>query len=280
MSLTGFWPATTIWTGIVMIELLQYEFMQNALWAAFFASIICGMMGSIVVVRRQVIVAGGIAHAAYGGVGLAFFLKISPSLGAMGFSLVMAFLIAWVTWRRPWRADSIIGVLWAVGMAAGVIFIDLTPGYAQDLMSYLFGSILSVSRVDLISMAGLIFLSLLLGIPYHREFLAFVYDTDFAKTRGVNVALMHYVTVILISMVVVLLIRVVGLILVIALLTIPPSIAEGWSRSLFSMMAAAFILSLIFSVAGLWLAVFFNLTAGAMIILVAAAGYALSLLRK
>ena len=109
--------------------------------------------------------------------------------------------------------------LWAVGMAAGVIFIDLTPGYAQDLMSYLFGSILSVSRVDLISMAGLIFLSLLLGIPYHREFLAFVYDTDFAKTRGVNVALMHYVTVILISMAVVFIRG--RPILVIALLTIP-----------------------------------------------------------
>ncbi|MDD2207657.1 MAG: metal ABC transporter permease [Aminobacterium sp.] len=263
-----------------MINLLQYEFMQNAFLAAFLASILCGMMGSLVVVRKHVIVAGGIAHGAYGGVGLAFFLGVSPIFGTMVFSLVLSLLIAWITWQKPERADSIIGVLWAVGMAIGVICIDLTPGYGADLMSYLFGSILTVSKGDLFAMLGVILLSFALGFLYHKELLAFAYDPDFAKTRGVPVAFLHYVVIILISMTVVLLIRVVGLILVIALLTIPPSIAERWSHSLYSMMGRAFLLSLFFSFVGLWLSALLNVTAGATIILVSAIGYALSLLLK
>jgi len=261
-----------------MIDMLQFEFMKNAFGAALLASVLCGMMGTLVVVRRQVIIAGGVAHAAYGGVGLAFFLGISPRLGAIGFSLVMALIMAWVTLHKPSRSDSIIGVLWAVGMAAGVIFIDITPGYGSDLMSYLFGSILTVSRGDLWSMGSLVAISLLLGIPFHREILAFAYEPEVAKTRGVPVVLLHFVTIILISVAVVLLIRVVGLILVIALLTIPPSIAEQWAHSLFSMMGIAFVLSLLFSTIGLWLSFRFNVTAGAVIICVAAVGYVLAFL--
>ncbi len=161
------------------------------------------------------------AHAAYGGVGLALFLGFSPRLGAVGFSLALALLMAWVMLKKASRADAIIGVIWAAGMAAGIIFADLTPGYGSDLMSYLFGSILTVAREDLLLMAGLLAVTLFVGMLWSREIAAFSYDEDFARTRGVPVTLLHFVVVVLISVAVVLIIRVVGLILVIALLTIP-----------------------------------------------------------
>ncbi len=261
-----------------MIELLQFEFMRNALWAALLCSGLCGILGTMVVVKRYVILAGGVAHAAYGGVGIALYLGISPQLGAVGFSLALSLLMAHVMLKREARADAIIGVLWAAGMAAGVIFADLTPGYGADLMSYLFGSILTVARPDLFMMAGLLAATLVLGIVWRRQIAAFSFDEDFARTRGVPVTLLHFGVVVLLSMAVVLIIRIVGLILVIALLTIPPSVAEKFSRSLWSMMGISCVLSALFSIAGLAFAVRFNLTAGAVIIAVASAVYLVSLL--
>jgi len=260
---------TTITAGsrAAMTDLLQFEFMRNALWAALLCSGLCGILGTMVVVKRYVILAGGVAHAAYGGVGLALFLGFSPRLGAVGFSLALALLMAWVMLKKASRADAIIGVIWAAGMAAGIIFADLTPGYGADLMSYLFGSILTVAREDLLLMAGLLAVTLFVGMLWSREIAAFSYDEDFARTRGVPI-----------SVAVVLIIRVVGLILVIALLTIPPSVAEKFSKSLWTMMGVSCVLSTLFSVGGLALAVRFNLTAGAVIILVASAVYLVSLL--
>lgn len=127
-----------------MLEALQLEFMKNAIMAGFLASIMCGMIGTFVVVNRIVFISGGIAHAAYGGVGLAFFFGFSPILGILGFSLLVSVIMAAVSLKAKQRADTIIGVLWAVGMALGVLLLDLTPGYNVDLMSYLFGSILTV----------------------------------------------------------------------------------------------------------------------------------------
>ena len=173
-----------------MIDLLQYEFMRNALWAALLTGVLCGVLGTVVVVKRYVILAGGVAHGAYGGVGLALFLGISPRVGALGFSVTSALLMAWVMLRKPSRADTIIGVLWATGMAAGILFADLTPGYGADLMSYLFGSILTVSREDLLSWEGC-WPSWRWGIPWHRELSAFSYDEDFAG-HGDSVTALHF----------------------------------------------------------------------------------------
>ena len=261
-----------------MIELLQFDFMRNALWAALLCSALCGILGTMVVVKRYVILAGGVAHAAYGGVGLALYAGISPRVGAVGFSLALALFMAWVMLKKAARADSIIGVIWASGMAAGIIFADLTPGYGSDLMSYLFGSILAVTPEDLYLMAALLAAAMSVGIPWSREIAAFSYDEDFARTRGVPVTLLHFVVVVLISVAVVLIIRIVGLILVIALLTIPPSVAEKYSRSLWTMMGISCVLSALFCISGLALAVRFNLTAGAAIILVASSVYLISLL--
>ncbi|GAB1485666.1 metal ABC transporter permease [Aminivibrio sp.] len=260
-----------------MIDLLQFEFMRNALYAALLCSALCGILGTLVVVRKYVILAGGVAHAAYGGVGLALYAGVSPRLGAIAFSLLLAFPMAWVMLKKAARADAIIGVLWAAGMAVGIIFADLTPGYGSDLMSYLFGSILTVTGEDLLLMAGLLGTSLLAGAIWHRQIAAFSYDEEFARTRGVPVTFLHFLLVILISLAVVVIIRIVGLILVIALLTIPPSVAEKYSSSLWGMMAISCALSAVFTVSGLALAVRWNLTAGAVIILVASMVYILSM---
>ena len=261
-----------------MFEALQFEFMRNALLVGLLASIACGIIGTFVVVNRIVFLSGGIAHAAYGGIGLAFFFGLPYALGTLGFALVIAMLMAAVTLKAKHRADTVIGVLWAVGMALGVILLDLKPGYNVDLMSFLFGSILTVPKSDLwlmLALDGVILLTV--GYFYH-DFLALSYDEDFAQIRGVRVRLLYFVLLALVAISVVMIIRVVGLILVIALLTIPPYIAEQYSESLLTMMLAAFLLNCFFSITGLWLSYTFNLTSGATIIMVAGICFFLALL--
>ncbi len=254
-----------------MLEALQFEFMRNALVAGLLASVICGVIGSLVVVNRIVFLSGGIAHAAYGGIGLAFFFGWPYLVGTLGFSLAAAMLMALVTLRARHRADTIIGVLWAVGMAIGVILLDLTPGYNVDLMSYLFGSILTVPTADLWQMAIVAGVDLTIVVGRYQDFLAMSYDEEFARIRGVPVRPLYLLMIAMIAVSVVVIIRVVGLILVIALLTIPPFIAEKYARSLLQMIGFAGLLSGGFTVVGLYLSYRFNLTCGATIILVAAA---------
>jgi zinc transport system permease protein len=260
-----------------MLDALQFEFMRNALMAGLLASLICGVIGTLVVVNRLVFLSGGIAHAAYGGIGLSFFLGIPYLLGTIGFSLAAAMTMAAVTLNARHRADTVIGVIWAFGMAIGIICLDLTPGYHTDLMSYLFGSILAVPRSDLLLMACVAVLNLLVVVFFYSSLLSMSYDEEFTKLRGVPVTFLFFLMVAMIAVSVVLMIRVVGLILVIALLTIPPLIAERYSRSLFGMMVFSAILSSLFTIGGLWLAFAFNLTSGATIILFAGTAFFLSL---
>ena len=259
-----------------MIEALQFEFMRNALVAGLLASIVCGMIGTLIVVNRIVFLSGGIAHAAYGGIGIAFFFGWPHMVGTIGFSLIIAMIMAVITIKTRHRADTIIGVLWAVGMALGVILLDLTPGYNVDLMSYLFGSILSVPDSDLILMAAICVLVFFIVFYYYHDLLAMSYDEEFAQLRGVPVKFLYFLLIGMTALSIVMIIRVVGLILVIALLTIPPFIAEKFSKSLFQMMGVSTALCAIFSVIGLWLSYAFNLTSGASIIMVAAAGFFMS----
>ena len=260
-----------------MIEALHFEFMRNALLAGLLTSIACGIIGTLVVVNRIVFISGGIAHAAYGGVGLAFFLGISPIIGAAGFSLLISAIMALVTLKNKQRADTIIGVLWAVGMALGIILIDLSSGYNVDLMSYLFGSILAVPASDLLLMGAVDLIVLVVVAMFYNSFLAMSFDEEFALAAGVPVKTLYFVLLAMMAFVVVMVIRVVGLILVIALLTIPPYIAERYSQSLRGMMVLSVVLSAIFSFLGLWLSYFFNLTSGATIIMVAAFFFFVSL---
>jgi zinc transport system permease protein len=260
-----------------MIEALQFEFMRNALIAGCFASLICGVIGSFVVVNRLVFLAGGIAHAAFGGIGIAFFFGIPYLLGTFGVALTAAVIMTWVLLKHKTRADTFIGILWAVGMAVGIILLDMTPGYNVNLMSYLFGSILAVPGADIYWMAGLSLVILLSAFFFYRDILAISYDDEFARLRGIPVNLIYFLFISLVAVSIVLIIRVVGLILVIALLTIPPYIAEKYCRSLAQMMMVSALLSIIFNMTGLWLAYSYDLTSGAAIILVAGAAFFISM---
>ena len=256
-----------------MFEALQLEFIRNALAAGILVSLVCGVIGTLVVVNRIVFLAGGIAHAAYGGIGLAFFMGWPYVVGTLGVSVVSAGIMAAVTLKARHRVDAMVGVIWAVGMAIGVILLDLTPGYNADLMSYLFGSILAVPASDLWQM-GAIGVGVVITVTfYYNDFLAMSYDDEFARLRRVPVTFLYCLLLVMIALTVVMIIRVVGLILVIALLTIPPFIAEKFTGSLRAMMVVASLLSCFFTVSGLWLSYLFNLTSGATIILVAAVGF-------
>jgi zinc transport system permease protein len=252
-----------------MLEALQYEFMRNALAAGLLASVICGIMGTLVVVNRIVFLSGGIAHAAFGGIGLSFFLGWPYLFGTLGFSIAAAMVMAAVSLKAKHRADTIIGVIWAVGMAFGIILLDLTPGYNVNLMSYLFGSILAVPGLDLWVMLTV---GVLIGgfvIYFYKDLLAISYDEEFARIRGVPIHALYFALIGILAVSIVLIIRIVGLILVIALLTIPPFMVEKYAKSLFQMMVGSSLLGALFTIIGLWLSYAFNLTSGASIILVA-----------
>lgn len=261
-----------------MWEVLQLEFMQNALATGIVVSIVCGIIGSLVVVNRIVFLAGGIAHAAYGGIGLAFFLGWPYLAGTVSFALLAAWVMAAVTLKAKHRADAMVGVIWAVGMATGIILLDLTPGYNVDLMSFLFGSILAVPANELGQMIVMGIILIAIIVYFYNDFLAMSYDDEFAGLRGVPVTFLYFLLLSMIAVCVVMIIRVVGLILVIALLTIPPFIAEKFSGSLRMMMVVSSILSLFFTFVGLGFSYAFNLTAGAAIIMVAAAGFFMAVL--
>ncbi|MBL0715648.1 MAG: metal ABC transporter permease [Desulfosarcina sp.] len=261
-----------------MIEALQFEFMRNALIAGLLASVICGIMGTIVVVNRIVFLSGGIAHAAYGGIGLSFYFGWPYLPGTIGFSLVAAMLMAAISLKSKHRADTIIGVIWALGMSLGIILIDLTPGYNVDLMSYLFGSILTVPASDLVIMLALGVLITIAVAYYYKDLLALSYDEEFARIRGVPVKRLYFSLIGMLAVTIVMVIQVVGLILVIALLTIPPFIVEKYAKSLLQMMVGASLLGALFTLTGLWFSYMYNLTSGASIVMVAGIGFLISLL--
>lgn len=260
-----------------MIEALQFEFMRNALVAGLLASVICGVIGTLIVINRLVFLSGGIAHSAYGGIGLAFFFGWPYMIGAIGFALFSSMVMAAVSLKSKHRADTIIGVMWAMGMACGILLLDITPGYNVDLMSYLFGSILSVPQSDLIAMAITNILILALIFYFFRDLLAMSYDEEFAQIRGVPVKRLYFMLIGIVAITVVMVVQVVGLILVIALLTIPPFIAEKYTKSMIGMMFLSCILGMLFTTGGLWLSYAFDMTSGAAIIFLAGIVFFLSL---
>ena len=259
------------------IESFSYIFMQRALLAGVLVSMACGMIGTYVVIKRIVFISGGIAHAAYGGIGLGYYFGLNPVWGAIGFSLLSAWGMGWVERKTRQRSDTLIGVLWALGMAIGIIFIDKTPGYKADLMSYLFGSILAVPTQDLIIMAVLNAVILVLVLIFYHELQAISFDETYAEVENIPVNFLYMLLLTMIGFTVVMLMRVVGLIMVIALLTIPAAISGLFVRNLKTMMLLSVGLGMIFTTVGLYLSYFFNLTSGATIILVAGCGYLLSL---
>jgi zinc transport system permease protein len=256
----------------------QYPFLQNALAAILLASLGCGMVGSYVVVKRIGFLAGGIAHTVLGGVGAALFFGFGATSGALLSAVASALLIGWVSLRRREREDTLIGALWTIGMAAGILFISATPGYNADLMSYLFGNILMVTREDLALMALLDLAMLAIVAGFYHSLLAVSVDEEFARLRGLPVTFLYLLLLCLVAVTVVLLIRVVGLILVIALLTLPAATAGHHVHTLGRMMVFATAIGIAVSTAGLAVSFHYDLPSGATIVLVAAGVYLLSLL--
>ena len=263
-----------------MLEALSFEFMQNAIIAGLLVSIASGIIGSLIVVNRMVFLAGGIAHTSYGGIGIAIYFGLPIFLGASLFSVGAALLMAYLTLNQRERIDIFIGLIWAVGMAIGILLVDLTPGYNVDLMSYLFGSILAVSSSDIYYMESLLVVIIGFVTFFYRDILAVSYDSEYATLRGINVKLFYTLILVLSGLTVVIAIKVVGLILVIALLTIPIYIAEKVSNSLYGMMFISGLLSSFFTILGLILSYNFNLTSGATIIIVSAISLFLFLIYK
>jgi len=256
-----------MWQG-----LLEYEFMQYALIAGLLSSVACGIIGVYVVVKRIVFISGGVAHASFGGIGLGYLVGgISPIVGAALFALASALGMGLVTRKTKLPEDTSIGIMWATGMALGIIFIGLSPGYAPDLFSYLFGNILLVSFSDLILMLVLDAIIVLIVVALYKEFLALSFDEEFGTVVGLPVEKLYLLLLCMVALTVVLLIRVVGIILVIALLTIPATLARQFTYDLRKMMFLAILFGMVFSIGGLWISYETDLASGATIVLLGAA---------
>lgn len=249
-----------------IIELLSYSFFQNAIGAAILASISCGIIGTYIVARRIVFISGGITHASFGGIGIAWFMGLNPVLGAAVFGVFSALGIEWVSKKTDVRQDSVIGILWALGMALGIIFIYMTPGYAPNLMSYLFGSILTVSSLDLYLLSALCVLTILVFAFMMRPIVYVAFDEGYAQTHKAPVQFLNYLMIALVALAIVLNIRVVGIILVISFLTIPQTIANMFTQDFGRMILGAIGFGILGSLLGLFMAYKLNVPSGATII--------------
>ncbi|WP_346671357.1 metal ABC transporter permease [Helicobacter pullorum] len=250
-----------------MIEILEYTFVQNAIIGAFFTSIICGIIGTIAVTNRMVFIAGGIAHSVYGGVGIAAFFGLPIMLGSTIFSILCAIILAYMLLYGKERLDSLVGSLWAFGMALGIILVELTPGYNKDFMGYLFGSILSITENDIYYMIIFSILLILFIIFNYRIILGISYDSEFTQLQGIRTNFFSMALMILIALGIVISMRSVGIILIVALLSIPAYCSEIFTNSLAKMMFASSLISFICMLGGILVSYFYDLQAGASIVI-------------
>ncbi|MFH1373638.1 MAG: metal ABC transporter permease [bacterium] len=265
--------------------LAHHGFMLNAVLTGLLASVACGVVGTYVVTRRITYLVGGIAHSVLGGMGLAYYLAhvhgmtgLHPTHGAVAAALLAAVAMTLVNRRAHEREDTVIGTLWAVGMAVGIIFIAATPGYNQDLMSYLFGNILLVTTGDLWLIVGLDLLVLAVGLLFYRQLVAVSFDEEFAQVRGIRVGLFYLLLLTITALTVVILVTVVGIVMVIALLTIPAAVAGHFCRTMRRTMLLATGLCAAFTTVGLGLSYSYNLPPGATVIILASITYLASAL--
>ena len=246
--------------------LFEYEFIQNAFFATIIASIVGGIVGVIIVEKKMVMMTGGIAHTSYGGVGLSYLLGFQPILGAFIFSIFAALRIGAINNRRSSSRDIIIAMFWSLGMALGILFIGLTPGYPPMVTTYLFGNILTVTRLDLILMLILTIIILAVIIIFYQDWKAHLFDQEFTKIMNNKTKILENVLLILLALTVVVLIRVVGIILVIALLSIPASASSFLTGKLYLRMIYSMIFSFVFIFTGLIVSYYTEISSGAVIV--------------
>lgn len=250
-------------------SVFSYRFIQNALMASILASVVCGIMGVIIGEKKLVMMSGGIAHTSYGGVGLGYFLGIEPIIGAFVISILAALGVAHIRRKGGTESDVIIGLLWSLGMALGIMFITVIPGYPPNISSYLFGNILAVTKMDLWLMAaitGIVVISVVMLFDYWKSFM---FDGEFAQITGMKVHILEYLLFLLIAMSVVVLIRVAGIVLVMALFTAPTAIAGLLTKNFKKRMVISVLFGILFCLLGLYLSYMINVPSGAAIVILA-----------
>jgi len=260
--------------------LARHEFLQLAVVVGLLASVACGVIGTYVVTRRISYIAGAVAHSVLGGMGAAQYMavvwgwsRVKPLHGAIAAAMISALLIGWVSLRAKQREDTVIGAIWAIGMAIGVLFIQKTPGYTQDLMAMMFGSIIMPRASDVWLLIWLDALILGLGLLFYNKFMAVCFDEEFARLRGVPVEAYYLLLLCLTALTVVVLSQVVGIVLVIALLTLPTAVAGHFSRKLWHMMVISVLLTAALNFTGLAASYAPDWPTGATTILLAGALY-------
>jgi zinc transport system permease protein len=252
----------------VLADVLELEFMRHAVAAAVLASVLCGVLGTFVVVKRLVFLSGGVSHAAFGGLGVCYYLGLDPRLGAAASAIAVALVLSGGrSPSGPRLTDATIGVLWAAGMAVGIVFLYRTPGYVPDLTPYLFGNLLTVGGSDVVGLALLVAIVLAFVLLLFKELVAVAFDETFAEVQGVPVRPLVTALMVLVALAVVLLIQVVGILLVIALLTIPPLVALRFVRRFEHAMLTATAVALVMTLGGLAFAYALDLPSGASIVL-------------
>ena len=250
------------------MDLLQYTFFRNALIGSFFTCIACGIVGAYIVSRRLVFISGGITHASFGGLGLGFYLGVNPILSALLFSIASAFGVGWLSKRQGVREDSAIAAFWALGMALGVICIFLTPGYSPNISAYLFGNILTITASD-IGFAGILAVLLsILFLLFFKPILYTAFDSEFAETQGVKVALVENLMMLAIAVTIVSSIRLIGIMLLMSLLTVPQMTANLFTSRLKKIIVYAIGIGITGCFSGLFLSYYLNVPSGAAIIFV------------
>jgi len=249
-----------------IITLFEYRFFTNALLAALFASITCGITGAYIVSRRIVFISGGITHASFGGIGIGYFFGFNPIVGAMIFSVLSALGIEYMSKKTNLREDSVIAILWSFGMAVGIIFIFLTPGYSANLMSFLFGNILTVTKLNLVFLLILALLITGIFLVFFKTILFIAFDEQYARAVKLPVETINYLMITLVALTIVFNIKVVGIILVISLLTIPQTIANIFTKKFEIMIWLSIIIGFLGSISGLLLSYYLNVPSGAAII--------------
>lgn len=247
--------------------ILQYAFFQNALLGALLASVLCAVVGTYVVTRRMVIVGGGMAHASLGGVGVAAFCGFSPLIGAAGFAALSGFAILWLSRNRQVRQDSAIAMIWTWGMALGILFAYLTPGFMSDLPAYLFGDILSISRTDLVVLGGITIIAVGLYLILRSAIISVACDSDFARTQGLPVSALQSGMMLLTALTIVACLHMVGIVMVISLLSVPQMTAAIFVRTYNAQLWFSALFAFMGCVAGLFLSFYADVPGGASVIL-------------
>lgn len=256
--------------------LFEYQFLQNAFLSCILASVVCGIIGIIIIEKKMVMMSGGIAHTAYGGVGLGYLLGFEPIIGALAFSVAAATCIGHIKRKGGVQSDIVIGLFWSLGMALGIVFVALMDGYPPDMNSYLFGNILSVTKSDLLIMTLLTIVVVVVVTALFEMIKAYMFDEEFLTVNGIKTGYLEYILLVLVALTVVVLIRVAGIILVLALLTAPSATACLFSKKLKVRMILAIILGMIFCISGLVISYLFNIASGACIVILSVVCYFLT----